>query len=167
MNILKISKFDTANGPGIRTTVWVSGCSHKCKGCHNSHTWDPTKGTPLDNDLINSILDSLSPSYVSGITFSGGDPLYPLNVGAVTSLAGLVRSRYPDKSIWVYTGYLYEEVKNYEIMNYIDVLVDGPYVEYLRNISLPYRGSTNQRVIDVKLSINSNQIINYNMHKEC
>lgn len=149
MNYLKLSKFDTANGSGIGTVIWLSGCSHHCPGCHNPQTWDDTCGKPFTQEVMQEVLNSISNPHVKRVTFSGGDPLYYKNRDSVYDIAVNIKHKYPDKKIWLYTGYLYEDVKNLPIMNYIDVLVDGKYEEDRRDISLPFCGSTNQRLIDI------------------
>lgn len=149
MNYLKLSKFDTANGSGIGTVIWLSGCSHHCPGCHNPQTWDDTCGKPFTQEVMREVLNSISNPHVKRVTFSGGDPLYYKNRDSVYDIAVNIKHKYPDKKIWLYTGYLYEDVKNLPIMNYIDVLVDGKYEEDRRDISLPFCGSTNQRLIDI------------------
>lgn len=161
INYQKITLFDTANGPGIRSTLWVSGCNHQCKGCQNPETWDKDSGNLFTNDTMDQILDSLRYPYIRGLTISGGDPLYPSNRGTVTDIAKKVKEIYPDKDIWVWTGYLYKEVCHLDIMNYIDVIVDGPFILEQRDITLPYSGSPNQKVINVKESLSSGRIILY------
>lgn len=172
MRYKKIIKFDTANGPGIRTTLFVSGCSHRCKGCHNPETWDPTTGYRFTKDTTEEILDSLDSDYISGLTLSGGDPLHFMNIRQISHLVSKVRSIYPNKSIWLYTGdtweyllkeaYQYRNEYIYTILDNIDVLVDGKFDITKKDISLPYCGSSNQRVIDVKESLKTNKIILYN-----
>lgn len=152
MNYVKLTKFDIANGPGIRTVLWVAGCNHRCRGCHNPETWDPTAGTAFHTSVLDEIVESLSHPYIAGLTVSGGDPLYPDNRITITSILSHIKELYPDKSIWVWTGYLYEDVKDLLIMDYIDVLVDGPFILEDRDITLKYKGSPNQRVIDVRRS---------------
>ena len=171
MRYKKITKFDTANGPGIRTVLWVSGCSHRCKGCHNQDTWDPSVGFRFTIDTVNEILESLDSEYISGLTLSGGDPLYFANRIQISKLVSKVKSTYPDKSIWLYTGdtweYLLKEVYQYDndclstILYNIDVLVDGKFDINQKDVSLPYCGSRNQRVIDVPKSINLNKLVLY------
>lgn len=162
MNYQKITKFDTANGPGIRTTLWVSGCSHYCKGCHNPQTWDPDSGNLFTIDTLAEIRNSLEPDYIAGLTLSGGDPLYPDNIAMILFLVKYIKQFYPNKSIWMWTGYLYEDIRSYSILDYVDVLVDGPFILEQRDITLAYRGSPNQRVIDVKKSRLANQVILWN-----
>lgn len=149
-HVIKISLHDIANGKGIRTTVWTAGCSHQCKGCHNPETWKWTQGHPLTQELIEKILKACKEPYIAGLTLTGGDPLFTKNRAGITELCRTFKSVYPDKTIWLWTGYLYEEVKSLEVMQYIDVLIDGKYVEELKDISLPYCGSGNQRVIYLK-----------------
>ena len=161
MNYIKITKCDIANGPGCRVTLWVSGCNHHCLHCHNPDTWSLNSGTCFTIETMDELLSCASQSYISGLTFSGGDPLHPENYSTVMTIAKIFKEKFPDKTIWLWTGYLWEEIKClYGIQN-IDVLVDGEFVESLKDISLKWRGSSNQRVIDVKKSIESNEIVLY------
>lgn len=151
MKYLKIEKCSINNGYGIRCVIWCSGCSHRCKGCHNQETWNYNIGTEFTQDDVDWVLDYLSNDYVDGVTFSGGDPLEDCNIEAFTNLAKQIKDKFGDsKSIWVYTGYTYEEVKDKDIFNFIDVLVDGQFELDKRDITLAFRGSSNQRIIDVK-----------------
>lgn len=163
MNIQKISHFDTANGKGIRTVVWVSGCCHGCEGCHNPQTWDENSGRPLTINDIEDIGNSLDMPYVHGVTFSGGDPLLKKNRPMITALAKSIKRCYPDKTIWCYTGYDYEDLQDEEILNYIDVLVDGRFEIDKRDITLKFRGSSNQRIIDVQETLKQNKVVLYNL----
>ena len=133
----------------MRVSVFVSGCRNHCKGCFNSETWSFNYGQPFTEDTVEDILEALSPSYISGLSVLGGDPFEPENIGAVTELCKRVRAERPELTIWVYTGYLYENLSHLEIFDYIDVLVDGPFVESKRNLMLRFRGSENQRIIDI------------------
>lgn len=161
MNYAKIVKFDIANGPGIRTTLFVTGCSHHCPFCHNPETWNPYAGNPFTNYTLDELDESLAHPYIAGLTLSGGDPLYPMNINTITDIIIHVREKYPEKSIWLYTGYEYESVKSLSFMNYIDVLVDGEFEIDKKDISLIYCGSTNQRVIDVKESLKLGKVVLY------
>ena len=145
-----ITKDDMRNGPGLRAVLWVSGCSHHCPGCQNPLTWDPDDGLIYDEAADMELMELLGRDYISGLTLSGGDPLYPDNRDEITALCKRVRERFPDKTIWLYTGYGYDEIKGLEIMKYIDVVVDGRYMEDLKDVLLHWRGSSNQKVIDVK-----------------
>jgi len=155
LKIIDITAPDINNGNGIRITVWIAGCTHKCKGCHNAWTWNYNQGKDFiseQDEILNKLSDWLSRDYVDGVTFSGGDPL-DQNTSALKELMLLVKwikRNYPSKTIWVYTGYVYEELSEYqkEILELCDVLVDGPYKEELRDIAhCPFRGSTNQRIL--------------------
>lgn len=165
LRILNITAPDINNGDGIRVTLWVSGCTHKCKGCHNAWTWDYNQGRQFDEnteEIYNKLSDWLSRDYVDGLTISGGDPLDQDNetLFELKQIINWVKNKYPSKTIWVYTGYTYEELNNYQlgVIENIDVLVDGPYIEEKRDIAhCPFRGSTNQRII--KLDENSESII--------
>lgn len=149
MNYQKITPISIADGVGCRVVLWVSGCDHHCPGCHNPDTHDPTSGYLFDEEAEEKLFELLRPSYIAGITFSGGDPLYSTNVDTVTRLVKRIRSELPEKDIWVYTGYLYEQVRHLELMQYIDVLVDGEYEQEKRCVGQFY-GSTNQRIIFLK-----------------
>lgn len=159
MRYHNITKDDMLNGDGLRVVLWVSGCSHKCKGCHNQITWDPECGLVFDEPAKKELFTELSHDYVSGITFSGGDPLYYGNESEVTSLAKEIRERFPDKTIWLYTGYTWEEICNWEIVKYLDVLVDGRFEIAKKDNNLHWKGSANQRVIDVKETRKKGEII--------
>ena len=162
MNYIKFSKFDTANGPGIRITLWVTGCEHHCVGCHNKNTWEINQGIEFDNSAMNEVLEFLSRPFVRGITFSGGDPLHTKNREGITKVAKKIKEVFGNtKDIWCYTGYSYESIKDLEVMKYIDVLVDGEYIESLRDITLTFCGSKNQRIIDVQKSRSQGKVILY------
>lgn len=161
MNYAAITKQDMLNGDGIRVTLWVQGCNRYCKGCHNPETWDRCLGQPWTEESEQELFEALDKDYISGITYSGGHPLEEYNIEIVTDIAKKIKERFPNKTQWLYTGFVWEEVKDLEIMKYIDILVDGPYIEEQRDISLKWRGSSNQRCIDVKKSLELNQIILY------
>lgn len=158
MNYHDIKHEDMVNGLGIRTTLFCSGCSHKCPGCQNPQTWDENSGIKFDDKARKELFDSINNPWISGVTFSGGDPLYPANREAITALAREIKEVFPNKNIWLYTGFTYEEVKDLPIMKYIDVLVDGEYIQDKRDVSLEWRGSSNQRVINIPETIKNNKI---------
>lgn len=158
MNYQKITPISIADGIGCRVVLWVSGCEHHCPGCHNPDTHDPESGYLFDEMAEKKLFKLLRPDYIAGITFSGGDPLYFTNLGTVTRLAKRVREELPEKDIWVYTGYLYEQVQHLELMQYIDVLVDGEYKQDFRCVGQFY-GSTNQRMIFLKNRSQEKQIL--------
>ena len=143
--------------------MWVAGCGHHCKECHNPITWDPDGGLPFGEAAKQEIFEELGKPYISGITFSGGDPLYPANVAEVTELAKEIRKQFPDKTIWLYTGGLWEEVCGMEIIRYIDVLVDGEFEVERKELNLQWKGSANQRVIDVPETLEKGEI---QLHEE-
>lgn len=147
LNYHNITKDDMLNGEGIRVVLWVAGCNHRCPGCQNPQTWDIDSGIPFDDTAKLELFAELEKDYIDGITLSGGDPLHPDNLQSTTELLKEIKERYPNKTVWVYTGYTYEQIQTIEPLRYIDVLVDGPYIESLRDLSLEYRGSSNQRVI--------------------
>ena len=159
MRYHNITKNDMLNGDGLRSVLWVAGCSHGCKNCHNPITWDICGGIPFDEAAKEELLVSLEPDYISGITFSGGDPLHTQNRDEIGALIKEVREKYPNKTIWVYTGYTWNEVKDLPYLKLVDVLVDGPFVEELKDVNLPWRGSSNQRVIDVKKTLETDEIM--------
>ena len=163
MNYIKVTKNDIANGIGVGCVLWVSGCDIHCKNCHNQSTWDFNSGQLFTEDTMQEILLTLTKSYISRFTISGGHPLDPHNASKILEIVKRVRMVFPDKDIWIYSGYEWEDIiKNEtlrEIMRYTDVLVDGAYVDELRDISLAFRGSSNQRIIDVKKTLDSNEVI--------
>ena len=163
MRYNNITKDDMLNGDGLRVVLWVAGCGHHCKECHNPITWDPDGGLPFDEAAKQEIFEELGKPYISGITFSGGDPLYPANVAEVTELAKEIRKQFPDKTIWLYTGGLWEEVCGMEIIHYIDVLVDGEFEVERKELNLQWKGSANQRVIDVPETLEKGEI---QLHEE-
>ena len=165
MNYHNITKDDMNNGDGLRVVLWTAGCSHHCENCQNQITWDPDGGIEFDEDAKKELYSILDRDYISGITFSGGDPLYCGNRETIYSLIREIKELYPDKTIWVYTGYKFCEVLKFipdDIIHNIDVLVDGRYVEALRDTKLFWRGSHNQRVIDVQKSLLLNKVIELN-----
>ena len=159
MKYHNITKDDMLNGDGLRVVLWVAGCSHYCEGCQNPVTWDPNDGAEFGEEQKQEIFHELDQSYVSGITFSGGDPLYSTNEPVILELAKEIREKYPDKTIWLYTGYNWNYVRQREIAQYIDVLVDGEYIQALRDTQLHWRGSSNQNVIDVPRSLEVGEMI--------
>jgi anaerobic ribonucleoside-triphosphate reductase activating protein len=159
MNYHNITKDDMLNGDGLRVVLWVSGCNHHCKDCHNPVTWDVESGVPFDDKALDEIYAELSKGHVSGMTFSGGDPLHPANRECVLQIAKDIKHDFPNKTIWLYTGYSWEDVKDLEIVSYLDVLVDGEFKPDLADVNYNWAGSTNQRVIDVKKSIEEGWVI--------
>jgi anaerobic ribonucleoside-triphosphate reductase activating protein len=152
MKYHNITKDDQNNGDGLRVVLWVAGCEHHCPGCQNQETWDKENGLLFDEGAKKELFSELSKDYISGITFSGGDPLAIYNRAAILELAKEIKDKFPNKTIWCYTGYVYEDIKDElkDFLDIIDVLVDGPFVLSERNVSLEWRGSANQRVIRLK-----------------
>lgn len=150
MNYMAIYKTSLADGIGWRTVLFVSGCNHKCKGCHNPESWNKNAGYPFTEETKQKLFEFLSKDYINGLTISGGDPLYSDNLLTVTKLCKEIKEKFPNKTIWVYTGSLYRDIKNLELMKYIDVIVDGEFKINQKDTTLAYRGSYNQRIIDVK-----------------
>ena len=166
MNYAEIKNCDIANGPGVRVSLFVSGCTHHCPGCFNEMAWDFGYGKPFTQETIDTILAMLKPSYIRGLTLLGGEPFEPENQGAVVELLRQVKAVYPEKSIWAFSGYLFDRDilsgrlgDTREYLSYLDVLVDGPFVEAKKNLSLRFRGSENQRPIDVQKSLAQGEIV--------
>ncbi len=169
MNYATIKNCDIANGPGVRVSLFVSGCTHHCKGCFNEVAWDFDYGNPFTQETIDSILGMLAPDYVQGITLLGGEPFEPQNQSAIVDLLRQIKAKYPKKSIWAFSGYLFDkdilagklgpwEITE-EYISYLDVLVDGPFVEAKKDLSLRFRGSSNQRIIDVPASLHKGEVV--------
>ena len=181
MNYHNITHDDMNNGDGLRVVLWVSGCSHHCFNCQNSQTWNYMSGIPFNSTAKQEIFEELSKNYISGITFSGGDPLFDLNLDEVLSLINEIRVSFPTKTIWLYTGYSFDELKRrydeykyishvsyagkfitrWEIISKVNVLVDGEYIDDQRDVTLKWRGSKNQRVIDIKETFKQNKVVLY------
>lgn len=159
MRYHNITKDDMLNGDGLRVVLWVSGCGHHCPECQNPVTWDPKEGLLFGEKEKEELFTELAKPYISGITFSGGDPLHAANEAEILALAKEIRSRFPGKTIWMYTGYDWEYVKTREVARWIDVLVDGPYKKDLRDTQLHWRGSSNQHVIEVPESLASGKMV--------
>ena len=153
MRYHNITKDDMLNGDGLRVVLWVAGCSHCCKECQNPITWDPEGGIAFDEAAKQEIFEQLEKPYISGITFSGGDPLHAANRLDVRNLMEEIKTKYPDKNIWLYTGDVWENILHYPLLIYVDVLVDGEFMIDLRDPKLQWKGSSNQRVIDVQKSL--------------
>lgn len=163
MNYHNITKCDMNNGQGLRSVLWVSGCNHNCLGCHNPQTHDVCSGIPFDESAEQELFESLNYSYIDGITFCGGSPLHENNRSEVLRLIKKFRELFPTKSVWLYTGYTYEEIQNIpdakEVVENCDVLIDGRFVLSLKDNNLHWRGSSNQRVIDIKKTLACGKII--------
>lgn len=181
MNYIKITKNDIANGPGVRVTLWVAGCSLHCKGCHNPQTWNFNAGKLFDETVRQELFAALSKSHIQGLTISGGHPLETENVQDVYNLISEIKNHFSNKDIWLYTGYtlstynfsslmrgISPECTHHNMINRIlnmcDVVVDGPYIEEQRDITLPFMGSKNQRLIDVQETLKQGQIIQYKIN---
>ena len=172
MKYAKIKKYDVANGPGVRVSLFVSGCTHHCKGCFNEEAWDFNYGNTFTDNTVEEIIEDLKPDYISGLSLLGGEPFEPQNQKDILPLLKKVREVYQDKkSIWAYSGYLYEELKQMkteeikEILELIDVLVDGEFEEDLKDPLLYFRGSSNQRITDMKKTRKSGKIILHEKNK--
>ena len=161
MNYLSMTKAEVANGQNVRLALWVSGCDHHCKNCHNPESWDCHAGKLFAEDDFNKLIKELALPYYEGLTLTGGDPLHKNNIDDITKLVIKVKETLPMKTIWLYTGCVFDKIKHLEMMKYINVLVDGEYVDELRDITLPFCGSGNQRLIDVKKSLKEDKVVLY------
>ncbi len=159
MRYHNITKDDMLNGDGLRVVLWVSGCTHCCKECHNPITWDSNSGILFDEAAKMEIFAELEKDYISGVTFSGGDPLHINNTFEITELAKEMKEKYPGKTIWLYTGSVWEEIQHLDIVKYIDILVDGEFELEKFDANLHWKGSANQRVIDVPETIRTSKIV--------
>ena len=176
MNYHNITHDDMNNGDGLRVVLWLSGCSHHCYQCQNPQTWNPNSGILFDNEAKQEMFNELSKDYISGITLSGGDPLHENNLSEVLSLIEKTRNSFPNKTIWLYTCYTLEQIlqpllintipteeeeKRIDIVKMVDVLVDGPYVDAQRDVTAKWRGSTNQRVINIPETLKQQKVVLY------
>lgn len=159
MNYHNITKDDMLNGDGLRVVLWVSGCSLKCPNCQNPQTHDKNSGILFDDDAEKELFEALDKDYIAGLTISGGHPLEDYNYPTVLWLAFKFKQKFPNKTLWIYTGYKWEDVKHLEIMKYVDVLVDGKFIQKLADVNYHWAGSTNQRIIDVPKTLKSGKII--------
>ena len=169
MNYAEIKNCDIANGPGVRVSLFVSGCTHRCPGCFNAVAWDFDYGRPFTRQTIDEILAMLAPSYVRGITILGGEPFEPQNQGPIVELLRQIKAKYPEKSIWAFSGYLFDRdilsgklgdiAVTKEYVSYLDVLVDGPFIQEKKDLTLRFRGSSNQRIIDVPASLKAGEVV--------
>ena len=170
MNYSEIKYFDIANGPGVRTSLFVSGCTHHCKGCFNEMAWDFNAGLEYTTEVEGEIISSLSPSFITGLTLLGGEPMEVRNQEGIVGLVKKIKKEMPDKTIWLFSGYTFEELLDsansrcycectMEILENIDVLVDGKFVLELKDLSLKFRGSSNQRIIDMKRSLAKERVV--------
>ena len=161
MRYHNITHDDMLNGEGLRVVLWLSGCEHHCPECQNPVTWDPKDGIPFDEEAKKEIFEELGKDYISGITLSGGDPFHPINRVELPDFLMEIKSRFPQKTIWCYTGYLFEEICDERMLDYIDILVDGRFIYKLAVVTYHWAGSTNQRIIDVQKSLKERRVILY------
>ncbi|MGL5435752.1 MAG: anaerobic ribonucleoside-triphosphate reductase activating protein [Lachnospiraceae bacterium] len=162
MRYHNITKDDMLNGDGLRVVLWVAGCNHNCRECHNPFTWDIRGGVLFDESARAELYAELEKPYVSGITLSGGDPLHPDNRSDISDLIDEISRRFPHKTIWLYTGYLWEEISDLPLIKKIDVLVDGEFVVELKDVKKHWAGSSNQRVIDVMPTLMTGAVVMHN-----
>lgn len=169
MNYHNITSPDMLNGNGLRTVLWVSGCTHHCKGCHNPETHKFTSGVPFDYKAYDELMEKCAPDYISGITFSGGDPMMPQNVSTIADICRSFKEKFPNKTIWIWTGFTFEQLLERTdkftkfILSQAQVIVDGEFILELKDPTLKFRGSSNQRIIDVQESLKQNKIIEFNV----
>ena len=161
MRYHNITKEDMLNGDGLRVVLWVAGCAHHCKNCQNPITWDPEGGLYFDEAAKQEIFAELEKDYISGVTFSGGDPLYLETREDLFLLFQEIKKKYPDKTIWLYTGYQWEDICELPVIPYLDVVVDGRFIEELQDNNLPWKGSCNQKVIDVQTTLSLGKTVLY------
>ncbi len=175
MNYATIKKHDVSNGPGIRVSLFVSGCTHHCKGCFNKETWDFNYGSPFTTSIMYDILEAVKPDYIKGLTLLGGEPFEYANQIALLPLVKTYKEKFPNKSLWCYSGYTFDvDIKDMlnkwpetkEFLSYIDILVDGKFIEEEKDLNLRFRGSRNQRVIMVQESLKSDKIVLWNEIQE-
>ena len=159
MKYNKIRKMDISNGPGIRVSVFMQGCAFHCKNCFNPETWDFDKGTDFTDETIDEIIELCKKDEIKGLTILGGEPLHPKNIKGSTKLAKKFKETFKNKNLWVWSGFLFETLKDKEILKYVDVLVDGQFVDEKRNPKLKWCGSSNQRVIDVQITLKKGEIV--------
>ena len=160
MRYNKIRKMDISDGPGVRVSIFMQGCAFNCKNCFNPETHDFTGGKEFSDKTIEKVLELCDKDYVRGLSVLGGEPMHPANIDGTTKLVKRFKERYPNKDVWVWTGFLFDKnLKNKETLKYIDVLVDGQYVDELHNPKLEWRGSSNQRVIDVQKSLKDDKLV--------
>ena len=155
----KIRKMDISNGPGIRVSIFMQGCIFHCEGCFNPETWDFKCGNDFTDDTIKEVLNLCAPDHIKGLSILGGEPMHPKNIEATTKLAKEFKKMYPNKTIWSWTGFNFEDIKDKEVFKYIDVLIDGQFKINLRNPNLRWKGSSNQRVIDVQKSLKKGEVV--------
>ncbi len=154
-----IREMDISNGPGVRVSIFMQGCSFHCKNCFNQETWDFKGGKEFNDDTINKVLELCNKKHIKGLSILGGEPMHPSNIEGTTKLAKAFKEKFPDKNLWVWSGYKFDEdLKDKEVVKYIDVLVDGTYKDELHDFNLKWKGSSNQRVIDVQKSIKNDDI---------
>ncbi len=167
MRYNKIRKMDISNGPGVRVSIFMQGCALHCEGCFNKETWDFNAGEEFTNETINKVLELCKPDTIVGLSILGGEPMHPMNIEGTTALAKAFKEAYPDKSLWAWSGFLFDrDLKDKEVMKYLDVLVDGQYVDALHDFRLEWRGSSNQRVIDVQRSLEAGEVVFYEKDRE-
>ncbi|MDE6583082.1 MAG: anaerobic ribonucleoside-triphosphate reductase activating protein [Clostridia bacterium] len=159
MRYNKIRKMDIANGPGVRVSIFMQGCTFNCKNCFNPETHDFAGGTEFTDETIQRVLKLCENDYIEGLSILGGEPMHPKNIEGTARLAKAFKQKFPNKNVWVWTGFLFENLQKSEAIKYIDVLVDGQYVEELHNPLLKWKGSSNQRVIDVQETLSNGKVI--------
>ena len=166
MNYNKIRKMDISNGPGARVSIFMQGCEFHCKNCFNPETWDFKKGKEFTDKTIERVLELADKEYIQGLSILGGEPMHPKNIDNTLKLVKVFKEKYPEKDIWVWSGFLFDNLKDKEVLKYINVLVDGQYKDELHDFRLKFRGSSNQRVIDVQKSLKRGKVCEINLDEE-
>ena len=161
MRYNKIRKMDISNGPGVRVSIFFQGCAFHCKNCFNKETWDFNGGVEFTDKVIDHIIELSAPNHISGLSILGGEPLHPKNILGTMRLCKAFKKKYPNKNIWCWTGFKFEDIKDREVLKYIDVLVDGQFIEEESSSNLKWKGSSNQRVIDLNKTLQKNKIVLY------
>ncbi len=161
MRYNKIRKMDISDGPGIRVSIFMQGCHFHCNNCFNSETWDFNGGKEFTDETIETVLKLCKGEHIVGLSILGGEPMHPINISGTTKLAKAFKDNFPEKTLWIWSGFKFELLKDFDVLNYVDVLVDGQYVDELHDFNLKWRGSSNQRVIDVQATLKANEIILY------
>ena len=159
MRYNKIRKMDISDGPGIRVSIFMQGCHFHCKNCFNSETWDFDGGKEFTDETIETVLNLCAGAHIVGLSILGGEPMHPINILGTTKLAKAFKERFPEKTLWIWSGFKFDLLKDFDVLNYVDVLVDGQYVDELHDFTLKWRGSSNQRVIDVQATLKAKEIV--------
>lgn len=154
-----IRKMDISNGPGVRASIFLQGCAFHCKNCFNPETWDFDGGKEFTDETLEQLMSVCSPDYIVGLSILGGEPMHPMNIDTTILIAKTFKERYPNKNLWVWSGFTFDKISKPEVFEYIDVLVDGQFVDELHDFRLKFRGSSNQRIIDIKKTLKKGEVV--------